>query len=218
MCFVAGGQKAYSGRLARAALPLHPLVICRSGNSAVHVDCQLLEAVPSSWSAFQPFCGDICGEPKCQIANPLFFLVGVAGFEPATPSSRTMCATRLRYTPRPDGGLIAATFRSCKREWLHLCRISFAFTKVVRKAWDLAIGQRPVQRLYDKLRRRSASRPSTPCCAAVRPCNQTFQRSDRTSHPADRLRTLQSNAFAQSAKLCQRTSGKSLRKAAMSTS
>ena len=26
-------------------------------------------------------------------------LVGVAGFEPATPSSRTKCATRLRYTP-----------------------------------------------------------------------------------------------------------------------
>ena len=26
-------------------------------------------------------------------------MVGVAGFEPATPSSRTTCATRLRYTP-----------------------------------------------------------------------------------------------------------------------
>ena len=32
-------------------------------------------------------------------AKPLEFLVGVAGFEPATPSSRTKCATRLRYTP-----------------------------------------------------------------------------------------------------------------------
>src|SRR5262249_13088254 len=29
-------------------------------------------------------------------------LVGVAGFDPATPSSRTRCATRLRYTP-PEG-------------------------------------------------------------------------------------------------------------------
>jgi hypothetical protein len=28
-------------------------------------------------------------------------MVGVAGFEPATPSSRTRCATRLRYTPKP---------------------------------------------------------------------------------------------------------------------
>ena len=28
-------------------------------------------------------------------------MVGVAGFEPATPTSRTWCATRLRYTPTP---------------------------------------------------------------------------------------------------------------------
>ena len=34
-------------------------------------------------------------------------MVGVAGFEPATPSSRTRCATRLRYTPT-GGGLIAS--------------------------------------------------------------------------------------------------------------
>lgn len=27
------------------------------------------------------------------------YLVGVAGFEPATPSSRTKCATKLRHTP-----------------------------------------------------------------------------------------------------------------------
>src|SRR5215813_13625688 len=31
-------------------------------------------------------------------------LVGVAGFEPATPSSRTRCATRLRYTPTARAG------------------------------------------------------------------------------------------------------------------
>jgi hypothetical protein len=32
-------------------------------------------------------------------------MVGVRGFEPPTPSSRTMCATRLRYTPTwPQGG------------------------------------------------------------------------------------------------------------------
>src|ERR1700730_270103 len=29
-------------------------------------------------------------------------LVGVAGFEPATPPSRTRCATRLRYTPTSE--------------------------------------------------------------------------------------------------------------------
>ncbi len=47
-------------------------------------------------------------------------MVGVAGFEPATPTSRTWCATRLRYTPitthgdgpgASGGGLIAR--RSC---------------------------------------------------------------------------------------------------------
>src|SRR4051794_18412021 len=39
-------------------------------------------------------------------------VVGVAGFEPATPSSRTRCATRLRYTPK--GALIASAFRGRK--------------------------------------------------------------------------------------------------------
>src|SRR5581483_6544425 len=36
-------------------------------------------------------------------------MVGVAGFEPAAPSSRTRCATRLRYTPPAGGRLIAST-------------------------------------------------------------------------------------------------------------
>jgi hypothetical protein len=31
----------------------------------------------------------------------LMQMVGVIGFEPTTPSSRTRCATRLRYTPTP---------------------------------------------------------------------------------------------------------------------
>src|SRR5215475_571409 len=48
-------------------------------------------------------------------------LVGVAGFEPATPSSRTRCATRLRYTPTVslrESGLIAAAPVACKhRHW-----------------------------------------------------------------------------------------------------
>jgi hypothetical protein len=32
-----------------------------------------------------------------------FSFVGVAGFEPTTSSSRTKRATKLRYTPMPDG-------------------------------------------------------------------------------------------------------------------
>ena len=35
------------------------------------------------------------------ICNPLFFMVGVAGFELATPCTPCKCATRLRYTPKP---------------------------------------------------------------------------------------------------------------------
>jgi hypothetical protein len=41
-------------------------------------------------------------------------VVGVAGFEPATPSSRTRCATGLRYTPTWPGGLIASAPMPCK--------------------------------------------------------------------------------------------------------
>ena len=57
------------------------------------------------------------GSPVELFNNPaksLILLVGVEGFEPPTPSSRTMCATRLRYTPRPDRGLITAHIAHCK--------------------------------------------------------------------------------------------------------
>ena len=36
-------------------------------------------------------------------AKPLLNVVGVRGFEPPTPSSRTKCATKLRYTPMSAG-------------------------------------------------------------------------------------------------------------------
>ena len=35
-------------------------------------------------------------------------MVGVIGFEPTTPSSRTRCATRLRYTPTCPDVIVAA--------------------------------------------------------------------------------------------------------------
>src|SRR5690606_374252 len=37
-------------------------------------------------------------------------LVGVAGFEPATPCSRSRCATRLRYTPSGREGPVFGWF------------------------------------------------------------------------------------------------------------
>jgi hypothetical protein len=44
-------------------------------------------------------------------------MVGVAGFEPATPTSRTWCATRLRYTPTEARSYIdgPAWPQACKR-------------------------------------------------------------------------------------------------------
>ena len=36
---------------------------------------------------------------KAENGNLLILMVGVRGFEPPTPSSRTRCATSLRYTP-----------------------------------------------------------------------------------------------------------------------
>src|SRR6266568_241067 len=43
--------------------------------------------------------GQPVGVTIAYFQKALILLVGVAGFEPATPSSRTRCATRLRYTP-----------------------------------------------------------------------------------------------------------------------
>src|SRR5438876_11443290 len=45
------------------------------------------------------FLSGNCRDARGQFPKALILLVGVAGFEPATPSSRTRCATRLRYTP-----------------------------------------------------------------------------------------------------------------------
>ena len=45
-------------------------------------------------------------------ANPLLFLVGVAGFELATPCTPCKCATRLRYTPTLQRSIAAAVCAS----------------------------------------------------------------------------------------------------------
>ena len=46
---------------------------------------------------------------------PELFMVGMTGFEPATPSSLTKCATKLRYIPScsgaSSGGFEPPTFR-----------------------------------------------------------------------------------------------------------
>ena len=39
--------------------------------------------------------------------NPLDFMVGMTGFEPATPWSRTRCSTRLSHIPTTETGMLA---------------------------------------------------------------------------------------------------------------
>jgi hypothetical protein len=65
--------------------------------------------------------------------NSLKVLVGVRGFEPPAPSSRTRCATRLRYTPPRrrtsspaatcSGALIAAPWRAGKPNGQTTCSL-----------------------------------------------------------------------------------------------
>ena len=43
--------------------------------------------------------GALCAAGVTPRASAAKEVVGVIGFEPTTPSSRTRCATRLRYTP-----------------------------------------------------------------------------------------------------------------------
>jgi hypothetical protein len=45
-------------------------------------------------------------------------MVGARGFEPPTPRSRTVCATRLRYAPRSADDTIPATLAA--NGWLTL--------------------------------------------------------------------------------------------------
>ena len=70
-------------------------------NSSMHLRCRW------TWSGSQPSAynygmpGGLSPNVSCPISGPAIYfrvekMVGVAGFEPATPTSRTWCATRLR--------------------------------------------------------------------------------------------------------------------------
>jgi hypothetical protein len=54
------------------------------------------------------------GPANDQKKKPNDILVGVAGFEPATPASRTQCSTGLSHTPT-RARLIALGFTHCKK-------------------------------------------------------------------------------------------------------
>lgn len=81
-----------------------------------------LRTAPSARAGGRLFAANAlhAGEARCETvgistgrrnsgsANLLKYMVGVAGFEPATPSSRTRCSTRLSHTPTSGGRLIAS--------------------------------------------------------------------------------------------------------------
>lgn len=68
-------------------------------------------------SSEQEALGNVLMRRVGKAADVPNWLVGVAGFEPATPSSRTRCATRLRYTPWPSGSIAG---RGAARNWIRV--------------------------------------------------------------------------------------------------
>jgi hypothetical protein len=89
------------------------------------------------------------GRATCRVQipgfhNALILLVGVAGFEPATPSSRTRCATRLRYTPISAGSPYIASGRAGPQARGTL--IALGPTGIVRRDPGAAMGRSQVVR------------------------------------------------------------------------
>jgi hypothetical protein len=63
-----------------------------------------IKAVPSSTLKRKKGCGS-------GIRNPLEFMVGMTGFEPATPWSRTRCSTRLSHIPM-ERAMVPTAYRA----------------------------------------------------------------------------------------------------------
>src|SRR5882672_2428910 len=78
----------------------------------------------------------LMGWPVCPV-DPSTFLVGAAGFEPATPSSQTRCATGLRYAPNIRVNRMPAPWRSMRE----ILGPFFPFT--LRKPHHRALERRP---------------------------------------------------------------------------
>src|SRR5216684_5663197 len=84
-------------------------------------------------------------------------MVGVAGFEPATPSSRTRCSTRLSHTPTSlAGGLIALPLLGCKHCQKPIARSPSPEAQARAKAGSTEPTQKSV-----------AGTPASPRCAAA---------------------------------------------------
>ena len=84
------------------------------------------------------------GAPRVRIELSGFELVGVIGFEPTTPSSRTRCATRLRYTPTParHSPQRVSYRRACRGEQGQACRAAPISGIMIRQGAKAGVGRR----------------------------------------------------------------------------
>ncbi len=112
---------------------------CRGEDQTLLKIAHLLEKETGYGKALPPLLDQLgataCARrlPGSKILRETAELVGVAGFEPATPSSRTRCATRLRHTPPKPVGYSAeaaapasgenAKFDNCGSINLRLCSV-----------------------------------------------------------------------------------------------
>jgi hypothetical protein len=70
---------------------------------AAHLSANIQVGAGCCWTYLRAFCVQVGqkGHANARIELPqaLDLMVGVAGFEPATPASRTQCSTGLSHTP-----------------------------------------------------------------------------------------------------------------------
>ncbi len=81
--------------------PQHGDMAASRGGNTVRAFCVLMGQKSAVWS-------------YREAGQAIELMVGVAGFEPATPASRTQCSTGLSHTPTRRR-LIASGLTHCKR-------------------------------------------------------------------------------------------------------
>ncbi len=106
-------------------------------------------------------------------AKPLLDLVGVRGFEPPTPSSRTKCATKLRYTPMSAGREFTES-PDLTQAFFAFCRKKSAVRSTIQHSFHPFTGLQPAGDIPVtdcQARRRDAGPSRRRCQSATVPCS-----------------------------------------------